>query len=77
MTKIGGWRSYAYNCIFVVYMKKNQGKYFLSGKNQGIIREFHFWISVATLYGELVWYDCSGYCPLLSSIFNFTSFLSL
>jgi len=29
--------------------KKNQGKYFLSGKNQGIIREFHFWISVATL----------------------------
>jgi len=45
----GGWRSYAYNCIFVVYTKKNQGKYFLSGTNQGIIREFHFWISVATL----------------------------
>jgi len=38
----GGWRSYAYNHIFVVYTKKNQGKYFLSGKNQGIISEFHF-----------------------------------
>jgi len=49
MAKSGVWRSYAYNCIFVVYTKKNQGKYFLSGKNQGIIREFHFWIPVATL----------------------------
>ena len=49
MAKSGGSRSYAYNCIFVVYTKKNQGKYVLSGKNQGIIREFHFWISVATL----------------------------
>ena len=28
---------------------KKSGKIFLSGKNQGIIREFHFWISVATL----------------------------
>jgi len=36
MALSGGWRSYAYNCIFVAYMKKNQGKYFLSGKNQGI-----------------------------------------
>jgi len=36
MAKSGGWKSYAYNCIFVVYMKKNQGKYFLSGNYQGI-----------------------------------------
>jgi len=49
MAKSRVWRSYAYNCIFVVYTKKNQGKYFSSGKNQGIIKEFHFWISVATL----------------------------
>jgi len=45
----GGWRPYAYNCIIVVYTMKNQGNIFSSGKNQGIIREFHFWISVATL----------------------------
>jgi len=36
----GGWRPNAYNCIFVVYMKKNQGKYFFirekSGNYQGI-----------------------------------------
>ena len=36
----GSWRPYAYNCIFVVYTKKNQGKYFFirekSGNYQGI-----------------------------------------
>jgi len=36
MAKSGGWRSYAYNCIFVVYTKQNQGNYFLSGNYQGI-----------------------------------------
>jgi len=30
--------------------KKFRENIFSSGKNQGIIREFHFWISVATLH---------------------------
>jgi len=40
MAKSGGWRSYAYNCIFVVYTKKKSGKIFFirekSGNYQGI-----------------------------------------
>jgi len=42
MAKSAGWRSYTYmyNCIFVVYTKKNQGKYVFirekSGNYQGI-----------------------------------------
>ena len=63
----GGWRSYAYNCIFVVYTKKNQGKYFLTGKNQGIIREFHFQISVATLK-YIVYISKGMHCILRISI---------
>ena len=40
MAKSRGWRSYAYNCIFVVYMKKKSGKIIFirekSGNYQGI-----------------------------------------
>ena len=38
----GGWRSYAYNCIFVVYTKKNQGKYFYQGKIRELSGNFIF-----------------------------------
>jgi len=34
--EVGG---HMHTTVFVVYMKKNQGKYFLSGKNQGIIKK--------------------------------------
>jgi len=45
--EVGG---HTHTTVSLLYTRKrNQGKYFLSGKNQGIFREFHFWIAVATL----------------------------
>jgi len=38
----GGWRPYTYNCIFVVYMKKNQGKYFFIREKPGNFQGISF-----------------------------------
>jgi len=51
MAKSGGWRSYAYNCIFVVYMKKIRENIFYQGK----IRE----LSGNFIFGFL-WPPCCG-----------------